>query len=171
MSKLIKKLKLIKIGNLKRLCQELNLKGSIKKKKKQELISLIVNCLENNERVNSILNTALEKEQKISTEIRIEDVNTFFESSARSTNGVMNNIRETIVINLLNDTINEKFFICPIFGKKWLKLKINLFTCLDKSFQISEIKIKALRFGGRNNHFDFLFGINIHRTMNQLKNK
>ena len=94
MSKLIKKLKLIKIGNLKRLCQELNLKGSIKKKKKQELISLIVNCLENNERVsNSILNTALEKEQKISTEIRIEDVNTFFESSARSTNGVMNNPR------------------------------------------------------------------------------
>ena len=34
MSKLIKKLKLIKIENLKRLCRELNLKGPIKNKKK-----------------------------------------------------------------------------------------------------------------------------------------
>lgn len=89
--------------------------------------------------------------------IRIEDIYLFYIINKKEDNDNYNRIRENIIYKLLNNNINQEWFIKD---NKWNELKMELFNTVIKDKINYKIELK----GGRNCNYDFII-----RDNNEIK--
>lgn len=101
------------------------------------------------------------------------DIDCFYNSSFRSENGKINNIRENIILHLFNNTIPFDYYKNQItnnqINKKWQLLHDKLINYFKKNFEIDKYKYcKLEKKGGCGYNYDFkLFMANNSRYRNK----
>ena len=84
--------------------------------------------------------------------LKIEDISSFFEKNTKTNNDCINKLRESIIENILNDTIPKKWYSDNL---QWFNVAFHLKEFVKKinKSELKEVTIKA----GRNFNYDFLF--------------